>query len=90
MGNTILREINRSGGKYARPSSLIPLDAFLEREKKVEALLRADLEREHGITGHPKAELLWNLATHQHPRPWALLNLVEVVDYYDKNVELIK
>lgn len=33
-----------------------------EEEARLNALFRADLEAEHGLTGHPKANKLWDIA----------------------------
>jgi hypothetical protein len=48
-------------------------------------LLRTDLEAEHGVTGHPKAGVLWSLAwQHGHSG-----GLQDVVSHYEEFVELL-
>ena len=36
--------------------------SYYKAQDILTAQLRADLEAEHGLAGHPKAQLLWNLA----------------------------
>jgi hypothetical protein len=49
-------------------------------------LLQADLEKEHGITGNPKAEKLWSLAwAHGHSAGY-----LDVISHYEELVELVK
>lgn len=47
---------------------------------------RADLEQEHGLSGHPKADRLWSLAwEHGHSNGFS-----EVVLHYEEFAELVK
>lgn len=46
--------------------------------------LRARLEEDNGLTGHPKAELLWRLAWNRND------GLSEVENAYDEMAELLK
>jgi len=57
-----------------------------QNEGKMTALLKADLETEHGVSDHPKAGKVWSLAwEHGHSSGYS-----EVVSYYEEFVELIK
>lgn len=59
-----------------------------ERRKLVVAntdRVRISLEEEHGVTGHPKAEHLWDLAwEHGHACGYG-----DVVSYYEDFVKLL-
>ena len=57
-----------------------------EEARRLTDELRARLERENGVVGHPKAALLWSKAwEHGHSA-----GLSEVESWYDDLVELIK
>ncbi len=57
-----------------------------EEGGRLTTLLKADLEAENGVVGHPKANLLWSLAwEHGHSSGYS-----DVVNYYDNFVELLK
>lgn len=60
--------------------------AYRQGEYAQRARLKADLEVEHDIVGHPKADKLWNLA-------WEMghsLGYSGVLNYYNELLELVK
>ncbi len=55
-------------------------------DSRLRYLFRIDLERENGMTGHSKADRLFDLAwEHGHSSGYS-----EVVNYYEDFVELVK
>ena len=57
-----------------------------EEEHRMNDLLRADLEQEHGVAGHAKADRLWALAwEHGHSSGYG-----EVITYYEDFVTLLQ
>lgn len=60
--------------------------AYNEEQGRLFARFKADLEEEHGMTGHPKADLLFEKAWDRgHSNGYA-----EVAMVYDDLVELVK
>jgi len=86
-----------SKGKYKNKTKL-PHCADCEGERKkiwarhrdedikLEGLLKSDLEKEHGVVGHKKAVLLFQLAWQNGHAS----GFEEVCGYYEEFVELIK
>ncbi len=61
-------------------------NAYSEEAARLQAEFKVDLIEEHGVTGHPKAERVFNLAwEYGHSS-----GLSEVADYFDDLVGLIK
>lgn len=61
-------------------------DAYSAREREIKDELRRDLEVEHGMTDHPKADLLWSKAwEYGHDA-----SLGEVIGHYEDFVELVR
>jgi hypothetical protein len=61
-------------------------DAYSKETSELTMKLKADLEAEHGLVGHPKADMLWSKAyEHGHSSGFA-----EVVVYYDDLADLLK
>lgn len=61
-------------------------DAHRQNERVMTAVLKADLETEHDVVGHPRADKLWDLAwDHGHSSGYS-----EVINYYEDLVELLK
>lgn len=57
-----------------------------EEGSRLMAQLRADLEAEHGLTGHPKADAVWNMAWDRgHSAGYT-----EVASEYEDLAELVK
>ena len=57
-----------------------------EREAELNMLVKSDLEAQHGIVGHPKADKLWSLAWDAgHSAGYS-----DVITYYEDFVELLK
>lgn len=57
-----------------------------EEERRLTNLLKSDLELEHGVAGHAKADKVWSLAwEHGHSSGYS-----EVINYYEEFVELIQ
>jgi hypothetical protein len=57
-----------------------------EEDSRLLALFQADLEAEYGLTGHPKAGLLWSLAyAHGHSSGYS-----EILIWYDELSELVR
>ena len=59
---------------------------YREEQRSIEAQLRADLETEHGLIGHPKASLLWDMAWEDGHG----YGYIEVVYLYDRLANLVK
>lgn len=56
-----------------------------EEESRLTGLLCSDLETEHGLVGHPKADKLWALAyEYGHSSGYS-----SVINYYEEFAELI-
>lgn len=60
---------NIADGKYknrlpyvSRKENVDGWTAYHAEERRLDALFRADLEAEHGLAGHPKADKLFHLA----------------------------
>lgn len=61
-------------------------DTYHEEEARMNNLFRQDLAAEHGVTGHPKEQKLFELAwEHGHSSGYS-----EVTNYYESFVELLK
>lgn len=61
-------------------------DAYLRRQVELENEFKRDLEEEHGVTGHPKAERLFQIAwDHGHSAGFS-----EVLGWYSELAELIQ
>jgi hypothetical protein len=57
-----------------------------DEEHRLNDVLRADLEQEHGVVGHAKADRLWALAwEHGHSSGYG-----EVITYYEDFVTLVQ
>jgi hypothetical protein len=57
-----------------------------QEQGRITAMVKADLEAEHGIAGHPKADKLWSLAWDDgHSAGY-----YDVIGYYEEFVELVK
>ena len=57
-----------------------------EEDTRLNALLRTDLEEEHGLVGHPKADRAWDLAwEHGHSSGYS-----DIIYYYEDFAELVK
>lgn len=60
--------------------------AYRDRDKELKAKFRDDIEAEYDMTGHPKADKLWELAwEYGHSAGYS-----EVAIYYAELVELAK
>ena len=55
-------------------------------EQEMNELLRADLEYENGVVGHPKADVLWRLVW-DHGRS---SGYGDIINYYEDFVELLR
>jgi len=78
-GHTVEIEDDKEGLKAARA-------AYGAETARLEALFRSDLEDEHDMKGHPKANMLFSKA-------WSLghsAGYSEVANYYDDLVDLVK
>ena len=78
-GHTVEIEDDKVALKAAR-------QAYGAETARLEALFRSDLEDEHGMKGHPKADLLFSKA-------WSMghsSGYGEVANYYDDLVDLVK
>jgi hypothetical protein len=58
---------------------------YLQEQTRMTAIFRKSIEEEHGVVGHPKADLLWHLAWENghHAGYW------EVINQYETLVELL-
>lgn len=69
----------------AMPAYREARDAYRAEDNRLTQQFRADLEAEYGLTGHPKADKLWNLAWEEGHSS----GLNEVYLCYDRFSELV-
>lgn len=62
------------------------LEVYRNRQHEIKEKFHADLAAEHGLTGHPKEQKLFDLAwSHGHS-----YGLAKVASYYEEFAELLK
>jgi hypothetical protein len=78
---------NWRGRRQNQPKEIIQaLTEYQEEEQRIYKQFKHDIEEEHGVLNHPKADVLWRLAwEHGHSCGYS-----EVASYWVDFVELIK
>jgi hypothetical protein len=62
------------------------IEVYRNRQREINEEFHVDLAAEHGLTGHPKEQKLFDLAwSHGHS-----YGLAEVASYYEEFAELLK
>ena len=62
------------------------IEVYRKRQREINEEFHADLAAEHGLTGHPKEQKLFDLAwSHGHGN-----GLTEIASFYEEFAELLK
>jgi hypothetical protein len=81
-------EQNIVNGNYSNnfPYNPNTWSEFHDESRRLKALFKSDLEAEHGLAGHPKADLLFDIAwEHGHANGY-----YDVEIHYSELAELLK